>query len=107
MKYRRVLTGAVIVPTFIFLSGIGLTDEAQAGTGKDASTSSGEKSSSGVEKPADFKPGASFKNDFKKVGATFKPAAIERPKIETPKMNFGPGSSSRAKKSSSSKSKKK
>jgi hypothetical protein len=102
MKYRRALTGAVLVPTFIFLSGIGLVDDAQAGSIKAKHSGSSKKSSakSSSMKFGGFEGGTTFKNNFAKVGTDFKPGEIEQPAIESPASVNGGSMTSGSKKAS-------
>ncbi len=105
MKYRRALTGAVLVPTFIFLSGIGLVDDAQAATMKASHSGSSKKSASTDTKfGGGFQGGNSFKNNFAKVGTSFKPTTIEQPVIESPASLDGGTLTSGSKKAGASSS---
>ena len=63
MKYRRLLTKVMIVPTFIFLSGVGIPDESWAGTAGKSCPNSGKASGGSAKSP--FKNSVAFNKDFK------------------------------------------
>ena len=80
MKYRQILTGAVLVPTFIFLSGIGIPDESWAGSGAKSCPSSGKTDSSSDKKlghGVSFEPSFKIDTDFKSK-TNFTPPVIQK-----------------------------